>query len=123
MPALVEFFWRDPLEVSFVYPSPDRPRLDIGTHRDLIALVFASQLGLFVLSIMTGVAILQKQRWAWYVGIGVHVVLLSVYLVAVYLLPPYATNDRIASMVIGGASLYLLSREDVRTYLKVIKRL
>jgi hypothetical protein len=69
---------------------------------------------------MTAVAILKKQRWAWFVGIGVHVVLLSVYFVAVYLLPPYATNDRIASMVIGVASLYLLSRRDVRTYLKPV---
>jgi uncharacterized membrane protein YedE/YeeE len=121
-PALVAYFSRDPLEVSFAYPRPDRPKLELVTIFGLQAILFGTQLGSFVISIMTAVAIFKKQRWAWFVGIGVHVLITTVYLIAVYLLPPYVTNDRIATIVIAGTSLYLLSRREVRTYLKILSR-
>jgi hypothetical protein len=121
VPALVAYFSRDPLEVSFVYPQPDRPRLEIVTYLDLQIVLIATQLGSFVISIITAVAIFKRQKWAWFVGIGVHSLIATMYLVAVYLLPPYGTNDRTATILIAGASLYLLSRRDVKTYLKIIK--
>jgi hypothetical protein len=107
----------NPNEVSFVYPRPDRPLLDVATYLVLGASILLSQVVLFIFSIIIGIGILQKQRWAWFVGIGLPVAALFVYLLAVVLLPPYATKDRLASIVISLVSLFLLSTRDVRAYL------
>lgn len=118
MPALVKEFARDPLEVSFVYPSPDRPRLESGTYYALVISIFLSQAVLFIVSMITGIGFLKKQRWSWFFGIGLHALVVVVYGVALWLVPPYTTNDRLASMAISLVSLYLLSRQDVRNYLR-----
>ena len=113
VPPFAEQFTRNPGEVAFVYPT----RLAMGTYFDFHALISATQVILFVIGIMTGIAILKKQRWAWFLGLGLSALAVVVYGLALWLLPPYTTNARLASMAIGLASLYLLSRTDVTTYL------
>lgn len=109
---------RDPLEVSFVYPSPDRPKLDIGARLALSASILTTQVILLIVGIMTGISILKRQHWAWFVGVGMYALAAIVYAIALALLPPYTTNDRVYTMAISLTSLYLLSRKDVRQYLE-----
>lgn len=119
-PALYKQVIRDPLEVAFVYPSQGRPQLDTSTYFALLISIFFSQVALFFGCVITGIGILKSQRWAWFFGIGLHIAIISIYTVAITLLPPYASNDRLATVAISLASLYLLSRRDVRIYLSTI---
>ena len=117
-PTFVSYFMRDPLEVAFKYPSPDRPQLDIGTYFDLYALVYSTYVIVFIIGVMTGIAILRKQHWAWFVGIGLHALAVVVYSIVLWLMPFYSLNEQLASIMISLVSLYLLSRPDVRNYLR-----
>ena len=104
--------------VSFVYPSPDRPMLEIGAFIALIIWVTLSQFFLFVVSIVTGIGILKNQGWSWFLGMGLHVMVFATLFAAALLLVPYESNTRLSSMAISLGALYLLSRKDVRAYLK-----
>jgi len=126
IPALVLAVYdrlaRDPFEVSFKYPSPDRPQLAQLDPFAQLALAFSllvAQAGLFILSIVTGIGILKKQRWSWFAALVLFAFVFAIYLIAVVLLPPYTSSERLASMVMSAASFYLLSRKDVRTFLTV----
>jgi cell division protein FtsW (lipid II flippase) len=119
-PYLSREIARDPLEVSFVYPSPDRPKLELGTYMTLTMLMFVVQPALLIFSIMVGIGLLKRQRWSWFSGIALHAFVVGLFVIALIFLPPYTTNDRVATLAIGIVSLYLLSKTDVRRFLKVI---
>jgi hypothetical protein len=119
---MVYFLARNSLEVAFVYPSPERPSLDVGTYLALLIAISLGQAGLFIISIITGIALLKRQAWALFVGIGLHVTVFSIYLVSVVFLPPYGSNAEVAAIVISFAPLYLMSRRDVRSYLNPVLR-
>ena len=120
-PTFVSYFVRDPLEVAFKYPSPNRPQLDIGTYFAVGAMVYATRVIVFIIGVMTGIAILRKQRWAWFAGIGLHALAVVVYGVGLWLMPFYSANEQFASITISLVSLYLLSRSDVRNYLRPVQ--
>ena len=79
-------------------------------------------------SIISGIGLVKRQRWAWFVALGLYVAVLSVHLVA-SISVGYDTTGQIvasrfggsyglyASLMISLVALYLLSRKDVRTYL------
>ena len=49
---------------------------------------------------------------------GLHVMVFATLFAAALLLVPYESNARLSSMAISLGALYLLSRKDVRAYLK-----
>jgi hypothetical protein len=98
MPFLYEQFVRDPLEVAFVYPHPDRSSLDAASRLTLVMSVTFIEIVSFVICIIAGIGILKKERWAWFVALGLHLMSATVHVIASSLLPPYASGARLASM-------------------------
>jgi len=114
---IVGVFMRDPQEVSFRYAGPDRLVSDFATIFFLTFGVSVAQVMGFVGAIVTGVGLLKHQRWAWYFALGLHVMVLLAHLVPLLLLPSYEMTLRIALIIIGLTSLYLVSTKHVRRYL------
>jgi hypothetical protein len=124
MPALVlavyDRLTRDPLEVSFRYPSPPyRLQLDPLVQLGLAFTLLVARAGLFILSVVTGIGILKKQRWSWFTALILFALVFAIYLITVVLPTPYTINERLASIVISAASFYFLLRKDVRVFLAV----
>lgn len=113
MPYLVEKLSRDPLEVAFRYP-----RIDPAADFFLNYFVFIIQGVTFVGAIVTDIALLKKHYWAWFFGLGLHILVITAHMVAISLNPYYDTYGKSALIMISAFSLYLLSRKDVRGYLK-----
>jgi hypothetical protein len=80
--------------------------------------VITQQISL-IIAIVVGIGILiKKQGWAWFMAISLHALITVIFGMAVALLAPYASNSRIAILVVSLVSLYLLVRKDVRNYLR-----
>jgi len=118
VPPIFDYFERDPLEVRFVYPSPDRPQLDTTGFLALYLILVITQQISFVLAIILGFAVLKKQAWAWFMSLGLYGLVVITITPAIIFLWPYASTSRIAILLISAACLCLLSRKDVRNYLK-----
>ncbi|AIF85205.1 hypothetical protein NTE_03173 [Candidatus Nitrososphaera evergladensis SR1] len=115
---------RDPLEIAFVYPSsPPQPRPVIGE-----AYYFVIDILLLLLSIISGIGLLKRQRWAWFSAIGLFALVIFVHVAASIAVGPdeagqgfIGTFDssygRLASIAISLTGFYLLSRRGVRNYL------
>ena len=118
IPAILEYFAPDRLEVAFVYPSPDRPVLAVETFLALLTIFVAGKLVAFLFALMAGVGMLKNKRWSWFMAIVLHILIAFIFILAIALLAPYTSNSRIATLIISLASLYLLSRKDVIGYLR-----
>jgi len=119
VPPFAEQFKRDPLEIAFVYPP--RPIIDVFSY-------LLIDIPLFLVSIIAGIGLIKRQRWAWFVAIGLYSLVFSIHLAACITLGRDSagtgfmgsfdgTYGRYASIAISLIAFYLLSRNDVRTYL------
>ena len=116
---LIEYFARDPLETAFKYPGSSRPSLDIVTYLSLISFILLSQFLVLIFCVTSGIGILNKHRWAWFLGIGTHLLILLINILTIM----FVSNPSIAqyaSIMISLTSLYMLTRIDVREYLKAV---
>lgn len=123
IPPMIEQLKPGPLEVAFVYP-PYPPGPVIGG-----AYYFVIEILLLLLSIISGIGLLKRQKWAWFSALGLFVLVIFVQIAASTAVGPDKTgsgfigtfdssNGRLASIVISLAAFYLLSRRDVKSYLK-----
>lgn len=117
MPSLTEQFLRDPLEVAFVcQPYPPGPIIGRAYH-------FAIDILLLLFSIISGIGLLKRQRWAWYSAMSLFVLVVFVHIAANTAVGQDATGKGFigtfdssyglsASVAINLAAFYLLSRRD-----------
>ena len=106
-------------EIAFAYPP--RPIIEPFIY-------FLIDIPLLLVCIISGIGLFKRQRWSWFVAIGLHVVVFSVHVAACITVGPDATGrgfigsfdgsyGRYASISISLISLYFLSRKDVRNHL------
>jgi hypothetical protein len=84
----------------------------------LLSIFVVGQALSFVMAIIAGIALLNKQGWAWFLALGSHLLVVLIFGMAIGLLAPYTSNSRVATLAISIVSLYLLMRKDVRNYLR-----
>lgn len=110
-----------PLEVAFVYGTAPHPVI-------VDFLTFLIDITLLSVCMISGIGLVKRQRWAWFVALGLYVAVFSVHLVASiwvgYDQMGQIVSSRFvgsyglyASMVISLAALCLLLKKDVRIYL------
>ena len=114
---LIEPLGRDPLEVSFRY-APYRPLVGDPLALILITmLIGGGRFILFISGIIAGVGMLRRHRWSWYLGLVMHASGITIHVAAIVLLAQYNSLQLYVSLIMSGASIYLLTRRDVHSHL------
>lgn len=120
IPPFAEEFTNHRFEVSFVYPP--RPIIDLFFY-------LLIDIPLLLVCIISGIGLAKRQRWAWFLAIGAHITVFSVHTLASITIGPDSTGSgiagsfegstgRYAAILISLVALYLLSRKDVRGYIR-----
>jgi len=123
MPAMGELLLRNPLEVAFVYPP--RPIIDQFYY-------FLVDIPLLLVCIISSIAVIQRQSWARLVAIGSLIAVFSVHFLANITVGRDASGQgftgsfdgslgRYATIIISLVGLNLLSRKEVKNYLKPVR--
>lgn len=122
VPPIAEHVGQNRLGLAFGYrPYPPGPVIDEIYY-------FAIDIPLLLLSIISGVGLLKRQRWAWFSTMVLFALSFSVHIAASTSIGPDATGQgfigtfdssygRLATIAISLAGFYVLSRKDVRNYL------